>query len=494
MNKYEVIENIGEGGYGIVLKCRNRETGELVAIKRFKDSEDDEQVHKTTLREVKVLRMLKEESYIVKLLEAFRRKGKLYLVFNYVGVNLLEVLEKYPSGLEMSLVKKMTFTMLLAMRSCHVNGIIHRDIKPENLLVEPSDMTLRLCDFGFARVYDTSMNDLTDYVATRWYRSPELLLGTTNYGLSSDLWAAGCIMAELIDGQPIFPGESELDQIFLIQKLLGNYTPQQIDVFRTNKRFAGYNLRDIAKTESTLERKYGRKAGKRAVHLLKSLLVIDPTKRLTIEEAVQHPFFEGLAEEFCPTLALAPPISVRPSTANRSEQNTSQPKEDKRGFLPARVGSAHRMAQQVPIPTQQPMPMPTSKRSDLEMPPAPQAPPMQVDYAHYGTYTPQPNMGFYANVQPTPTSQIPHGGYVPFSTPAPAQAQPQPTGQSKREPKNNLPKLGHANLTSNRFAPYVTTGGNTAFHHGHSSRASGSDNSSVTGGVYKPFGGRGRFL
>ena len=105
MNKYEVLGVVGEGAYGVVLRCRNKETGDIVAIKKFKESEDDEIVRKTTLREVKILRMLKHEN-IVELREAFRRKGKLYLVFEYVEKNLLEILEAQPSGLNPDLVKK----------------------------------------------------------------------------------------------------------------------------------------------------------------------------------------------------------------------------------------------------------------------------------------------------------------------------------------------------------------------------------------------------
>ena len=324
MNKYEVIETIGEGAYGIVLKCRNRETNDLVAIKRFKESEDDELVKKTSLREVKVLRLLREETFVVHLIEAFKRKGKLYLVFEYVGCNLLEYLEKFPNGLDPEEVRRMVFTLLLAIRSCHHNDIIHRDIKPENLLVRPADHTLRLCDFGFARAYAEGANDLTDYVATRWYRSPELLLGTTNYGLPSDLWAVGCIMAELIDGQALFPGETELDQIYLIQKLLGSFTPTQIEVFRNNKRFAGHDIAENITIETSLERKFGQRISRKGVSLLKSLLSVDPTFRPTADQALVHPYFEGLATLYCPQLALPAietlPGNARPATADRRHQ------------------------------------------------------------------------------------------------------------------------------------------------------------------------------
>jgi serine/threonine protein kinase len=355
MNKYEVIKTIGEGAYGVVLQCRNKESNELVAIKRFKESDEDELVRKTTVREVKVLRLLKDEKFVVHLIEAFRRKGKLYLVFEYVGCNLLEVLEQHPQGLEMEEVRRMIFTLLLGVRACHANSVIHRDIKPENLLLH-NDNSLRLCDFGFARIYNNSMDDLTDYVATRWYRSPELLLGTTNYGLPSDMWAIGCIMAELIDGQALFPGESELDQIFMIQKLLGNFTAQQQEVFRKNKRFANETLRDVTKTESTLERKYGRKANKKALQFLKSLLVIDPEKRLTVDEAINHPLFEGLVDTYAPHLKLVTPL-IRPSTAQRASAASYTSQQQ------ASAGSSH---SQAPYSAQDMPPRPSSTNLDTD--------------------------------------------------------------------------------------------------------------------------------
>ena len=129
MNKYEVLGIVGEGAYGVVLKCRNKDNSEIVAIKKFKESEDDEIVRKTTLREVKVLRMLRQRN-IVHLMEAFRRKGKLYLVFEYVEKNLLEVLEEKPNGLPSDLVRRYVYQLCRAINFCHQNNVIHRDIKP----------------------------------------------------------------------------------------------------------------------------------------------------------------------------------------------------------------------------------------------------------------------------------------------------------------------------------------------------------------------------
>jgi len=128
MNKYDIISKVGEGAYGVVLKCRHRETGEIVAIKKFKESQDDEMVRKTTMREVAILSMLKQEN-IVMLKDAFRRKGKLYLVFEYMEKNLLQVLEANTNGLHQELVRVYIYQLVKAIEWCHRNNIVHRDIK-----------------------------------------------------------------------------------------------------------------------------------------------------------------------------------------------------------------------------------------------------------------------------------------------------------------------------------------------------------------------------
>lgn len=193
MNKYEVIGLIGEGifhtgAYGIVIKAKNKETGEIVAIKKFKELEDDENVRKTIIREVKILKQLKNEN-IVQLKEAFRRKGRLYLVFEYIDKNLLEIIEENSNGLDVKLmqphkIKSFIYQLCKAINFCHSQNIIHRDIKPENLLISLSG-SLRLCDFGFARTL-SPIDVLTEYVATRWYRAPELLVGSP-YDTSIDM-------------------------------------------------------------------------------------------------------------------------------------------------------------------------------------------------------------------------------------------------------------------------------------------------------------------
>jgi cyclin-dependent kinase-like len=295
MNKYEVLGVIGEGTYGVVLRCRLKETGALVAIKKFKENESkDEALRKTTLREVKMLRMLKQEN-IVTLIEAFRRNNKLHLVFEYCEKNMLQVLEQRPNGLPPEMVRVYMYQLAKAIGFCHLNNVIHRDIKPENLLIN-SDHRLKLCDFGFARPLSENDSPYTDYVATRWYRSPQLLLGCTNYGVEVDVWALGAIMAELVTGQPLFPGESEIDQLYIIQKLQGPLSPDQMELFYKNPRFQGYKFPDMSKPE-TLAKRFMGKLSKAGLNLLKGMLELDPARRITCQQCIEHEYFKGLNVE-----------------------------------------------------------------------------------------------------------------------------------------------------------------------------------------------------
>ncbi|XP_057217762.1 cyclin-dependent kinase-like 5 isoform X1 [Triplophysa rosa] len=310
MNKFEVLGIVGEGAYGVVLKCRHKETKELVAIKKFKDSEENEEVKETTLRELKMLRTLKQDN-IVELKEAFRRRGKLYLVFEYVEKNMLELLEELPNGALPDKVRSYILQLIKAIHWCHKNEIVHRDIKPENLLISSNDV-LKLCDFGFARnLSEGSDANYTEYVATRWYRSPELLLGAP-YGKAVDMWSVGCILGELSDGQPLFPGESEIDQLFTIQKVLGPLPPEQMKLFYSNPRFAGLRFPSVSHPQ-TLERRYLGIINGLMLDLMKNLLCLNPTERFLTEQCLNHPVFQGLRGPERP----APPSPTPPRSSKR---------------------------------------------------------------------------------------------------------------------------------------------------------------------------------
>ena len=212
LDRYERICKIGEGSYGIVFKCRHKETGNVVAIKKFVETEDDPLIRKIAMREIRMLKQFKHEN-LVNLIEVFRKKRKLHLVFEYCEHTVLDELERNPKGISEHHVKRIVWQTIRGIEFCHKNSCIHRDVKPENILIT-KDGTVKLCDFGFARLLNGPGAEYTDYVATRWYRSPELLVGDTVYGPPVDIWAIGCLFGEMLTAQPIWPGKSDVDQLY----------------------------------------------------------------------------------------------------------------------------------------------------------------------------------------------------------------------------------------------------------------------------------------
>jgi cyclin-dependent kinase-like len=295
MENYESLGVIGEGTYGVVMRARHRETGQVVAIKKFKESDEDEQVRKTSLREVRVLKQLRHDN-IISLLEVFRRKGKLYLVFEYVERTILEVLEGRPNGLDENDVRRYTYQLLRGVEYCHAHNVMHRDIKPENILISKNG-TLKLCDFGFARTLSVG-GKYTDYVATRWYRGPELLVGDVEYTKGVDIWAVGCIFAEVSNGMPLFPGESDVDQLAHIMRCFGRLTTRQVQTFRRNPLYVGVEL-PAPKDQEPLDARFPT-VPRPWLQFLKCCLKPDPEQRESCTALMNLPYFtdNGFRSEF----------------------------------------------------------------------------------------------------------------------------------------------------------------------------------------------------
>ncbi|KAL2918578.1 hypothetical protein HK105_201979 [Polyrhizophydium stewartii] len=318
MECYEKIGPIGEGTYGMVMKCRHKETGQVVAIKKFKESEDDLQIRKTALREVRMLKQLKNEN-IVNLIEVFRRKGKLYLVFEHVDHTILEDLDKHPNGLsdnrEHGVVRKCMWQLLKAMDFLHSHN---------NILVSVNGV-VKLCDFGFARTLAGPGAKYTDYVATRWYRAPELLVGDTEYGKAVDIWATGCIFAEILTGQPLFPGDTDIDQLYRIMKCLGHLTKRHTEIFLKNPLFVGVRIPEIGKL-TPLATKLPH-ISSLAMSWLQQTLIYDPDQRATTKQLMTHPYFQedSFAERF--------EVELRQHSSQQfpEQRNTQSRKSDRFG-------------------------------------------------------------------------------------------------------------------------------------------------------------------
>lgn len=290
MEKYEKIAKIGEGSYGIVFKCRNRENGQLVAIKKYLETEDDPLIKKIAMREIKMLKQLKHPN-LINLIEVFRRKRKLHLVFEFCELTVLDILEKYPRGVPEAITKRIIWQTTNAVAFCHKHNCIHRDVKPENILLT-RECVVKLCDFGFARTLVPGEN-YTDYVATRWYRAPELLVGDTHYGPAVDVFAIGCVTAELMRGEALWPGKSDVDQLYLIRRTMGDLLPRHIAIFRSNEFFTGVAIPDPDVIES-LEQKIPKHIEPSGLELLRRTLDKDPAKRPTCEQLLQFPYFNNV--------------------------------------------------------------------------------------------------------------------------------------------------------------------------------------------------------
>lgn len=248
MNRYITLSKLGDGTYGTVVLGQRKDTGEKVAIKRMKRKyySWDEAM---ALREVKViilyieiflenfpvftkysifnnLQSLKKLSHanVVKLKEVIRENDILYFVFEYMKENLYQLIKDRDSHFAEGTIRNMLFQVLSGLAFMHRHGFFHRDLKPENLLCSGPEL-VKIADFGLAREI-RSRPPYTDYVSTRWYRAPEVLLHSTRYGSAIDLWAIGCIMAELYTFRPLFPGSSEVDQLFKVCSVLG--TPEKV--------------------------------------------------------------------------------------------------------------------------------------------------------------------------------------------------------------------------------------------------------------------------
>lgn len=281
--KYQLLEKIGEGAYGVVYKSKDKWTNEIVAIKKIFLHDNEEDISSKSIREIAILKELRHNN-IVLLKDVFYRKDKLYLIFEYIDYDLRYYLDQQYDNFELG--KSYLKQMLEALNYCHSLRIVHRDLKPENILIDKG--LLKIADFGLSRVMtDPFINKYSVDVVSLWYRSPEILLGCKEYGFSIDLWSIGCIFAEMVTKKALFPGQTEIDQIYKIFRILG--TPNE-DVWKGVSELPNYKIlfpiwppKYISEIVPGLELE--------GLNLLEQLLKYDPKLRISGKEALLHSYF-----------------------------------------------------------------------------------------------------------------------------------------------------------------------------------------------------------
>eukprot|EP00123_Amoebidium_parasiticum_P001422 comp12503_c0_seq1/m.7461 comp12503_c0_seq1/g.7461 ORF comp12503_c0_seq1/g.7461 comp12503_c0_seq1/m.7461 type:complete len:296 (-) comp12503_c0_seq1:468-1355(-) len=289
MDKYRKLEKVGSGTYGVVYKAKNKETGETVALKKIKLEGDDEGVPSTAIREVSALMELQHQN-IVKLLDVVCENARLLLVFEYLDQDLKKYIDTAPpSGFTPAHVKSFMWQLLQGLHFCHSRRMLHRDLKPQNLLLD-KEGNLKLADFGLARAFGIPLPQYTHEVLTLWYRAPEILLGGKKYSTPVDIWSVGCIFAELANRRPLFPGDSEIDQLFRVFKVLGTPNeetwPGVSELPDFNPSFPQNRPKPLNTIVSNLC-----PAG---YDLLAKMLVLDPAFRITARGALEHPYFDDI--------------------------------------------------------------------------------------------------------------------------------------------------------------------------------------------------------
>ncbi|XP_011373247.1 mitogen-activated protein kinase 15 [Pteropus vampyrus] len=294
--RYLLKRRLGKGAYGIVWKAVDRRTGEVVAIKKIFDAFKDKMDAQRTFREIMLLQEFGDHPNIIRLLDVIRAENDkdIYLVFESMDTDLDAVIRK--GRLLGDVHKRYIFYQLLQATSfIHSGRVIHRDQKPSNVLLDAS-CQVKLCDFGLARCLcgpreGPEGQALTEYVATRWYRAPEVLLSSSWYTPGVDMWSLGCILGEMLRGRPLFPGTSTLHQLELVLDAVP--PPSEEDLLALGSGYSAWIRHHLGtRPRQTLATLLPPDTPPEALDLLRRLLVFTPDKRLSAAQALQHPYVQ----------------------------------------------------------------------------------------------------------------------------------------------------------------------------------------------------------
>jgi len=303
LERYDVQQLLGKGAYGVVWKCVEKAPGSpVVALKKIFGAFQNATDAQRTFREIIFLQGLADHENIVTLLDVLKADNDkdIYLVFEYMETDLHAVIRA--GILEDVHQRYIIYQLLKGLKYMHSAAIIHRDLKPSNLLLN-SECLLKIADFGLARSIEFKEDEgeggqggvMTDYVATRWYRAPEILLGSPDYTKGVDLWSVGCILGEMITEEPIFPGESTLNQLEKIMEVAG--VPSQEDIDGIRSEFAASMIDSLSVSKGQTLQQMFPNADETTMDFITKLLYFNPDKRLTIEESLAHAYVEQFHAE-----------------------------------------------------------------------------------------------------------------------------------------------------------------------------------------------------
>lgn len=288
MDQYSILGRIGEGAHGIVFKAKHVETGEIVALKKVALRRLEDGIPNQALREIKALQEIEDNQHVVQLKAVFPHGAGFVLAFEFMLSDLAEVVRHAQRPLVQAQVKSYLQMLLKGVAFCHANNIVHRDLKPANLLISASGQ-LKIADFGLARVFSPDGSRLyTHQVATRWYRAPELLYGARQYDQGVDLWAVGCILGELLNGSPLFPGENDIEQLCCVLRILGTPSPQ---VWPEITELPDYNKISFKEQAPVPLEEVLPDASPQALDLLGQFLLYPPRQRISASQALLHQYF-----------------------------------------------------------------------------------------------------------------------------------------------------------------------------------------------------------
>ncbi|PHT86474.1 Mitogen-activated protein kinase -like protein NTF4 [Capsicum annuum] len=283
---------IGKGAYGIVCSALNSETNENVAIKKIANAFDNKIDAKRTLREIKLLRHMDHENIVAirDIIPPPQREAfnDVYIAYELMDTDLHQIIRSN-QALSEEHCQYFLYQILRGLKYIHSANVLHRDLKPSNLLLN-ANCDLKICDFGLARV--TSETDfMTEYVVTRWYRPPELLLNSSDYTAAIDVWSVGCIFMELMDRKPLFPGRDHVHQLRLIMELIG--TPSEAEMEFLNENAKRYIRQLPLYRRQSFTEKFPH-VNPAAIDLVEKMLTFDPRRRITVEDTLAHPYLASL--------------------------------------------------------------------------------------------------------------------------------------------------------------------------------------------------------